>query len=33
MIKVFMVEPKYIIDSDGNKTDILLPYNDYVELM
>ena len=28
-----MVEPKYIIDSDGNKTDVLLPYEDYIELM
>jgi len=28
-----MVEPKYIIDSEGNKTDVLLPYEDYIELM
>jgi hypothetical protein len=28
-----MNEPKYIVDSKGNKTDVLLPIEDYIELL
>ena len=28
-----MNEPKYIVDSSGNKTDVLLPLESYLELL
>ena len=28
-----MFEPRYIVDEHGNKTDIIIPYKDYIVII